>query len=313
MKYSACYFIFLVFFLYYNQQATARELSGILLKTQGDVQYFDGKRWRSINYDKFLFDGYSVKTGEQGLCKIVVTQNGKYYAIGKNSEVKINKNELNIISGYIGKASPVGMMFASLPRKYQRAISNNYVTRSVSFDTVKEMYLSSSHPNLIWNNMGNKYTYRLHVGDKTYGVPASSNKIIEYKLNLIPGRYKYHVEAIKDSQVAKCSNKNHFLIWLGQSEMNAFHHDIAAIKQLDNNFLLASAYEQFGLKVPAMINYQKYFKNNPTADNEMKDMLKNLYKDLHLDNMFTENAQLHAQEEGGCLWRWLLWPFCLFF
>jgi hypothetical protein len=308
------YCVLSVFLFHPDQLVEARNLSGILLKSQGDVQYYDGRTWRPINYDKFLFDGYAVKTGEQGLCKVVIIQNGKFFAIGNNSEIKIENEEINIISGYIGKASAVGIMLASLPMKYQKAINNQYVTRSVGFDTAKTIFLAASHPYLVWNNLGNNYSYRLHLGEKIYHVPTSSNKIIKYKLNLYPGRYKYYVEALNNGLVEKCSARNNYVTWLSALEIESFDHEMESLRQLNNEFLLASAYEQFGLKIPAMFLYQKYFKENPTTDPEMKDILTNLYRDLKLVNMLIEQDQVHPQKKkGGCLMRWLLWPFSLFF
>ena len=272
-------------------QLQARTLTGVLLKPRGDVQYFDGKKWRTIKNDKFLFNKYAVKTGVDGSCKIISLKNGTYNAIDNESEVVIKDSNICVVKGNVGKLKPVGIMLAGLSRKYASALEDHYQTRSVSFDVTKNIILSKNYSDLVWDNLGEDYNYQLNINNKVYNIPSSKGKIIRYTVKgLKPGRFQYSVDVLKDGQIFQSSPRDNYITWFSRSDMNDLNKDINPIRHLQNDFLMASAYEEIGLKVAAMDFYHAYFKNKE-HDDEMKQVLVNVYKELNLNNLLKELQQ----------------------
>ena len=84
------------------------------------------------------------------------------------------------------------------------------------------MSLSDDYPMVAWESKGVEYSYRLHVGDTSYDVPATSEKVVLHRIDPFSERsMKYRVEVLKNGDVLS-ESKTRRLSWLSGQKLKKF-------------------------------------------------------------------------------------------
>lgn len=277
----------------------------MLTQIKGDIQYSkNGKKWKKVRRNKFLFAGYHIKTGADGSGKFVNQASNMTRKVGPNSLIDITKEGAQKVSGTLSDAKQAsGNLSSSLSSRFKKAQRYTTVRRSVEkkrslkLYTVKKIKLSSTYPNMVWANQGSEYTYQLIIDGTVHNVGASNNDMVRFKVApLSPGKHTYQVNVMKDGDTVYKPRKTQTITWLSDSEQAKIDDELKAIEQSSNgdNFLKANYLDEQGLSVAAMDVYRDYFKANPD-DLDMFPMLIKAYHDLKLPKLKKAGA-LQLQE-----------------
>jgi hypothetical protein len=156
--------------------------------------------------------------------------------------------------------------------------------------------LSDKYPVVAWESTGAEYSYRLHVGDTSYDVAATSEKVVLQSIDSFSERsMKYRVEVIKDGTVVS-ESKTRRLSWLSGKKLKRFEEDLNAVKQYDSDgFLMAGVLKDHKLLVPAMQTYESFFsKNSDDEDiNDLRPFMIEIYARLKLNSLQEEVTQAY--------------------
>ncbi|MGN7613402.1 DUF7354 domain-containing protein [Magnetococcales bacterium HHB-1] len=271
-----------------------------LMQVKGGITYTKNNvKWKKIRRNKFLFAGVTVKTSANGSGQIVNQSKNTVQDLGPNSVVKITEQGIEKVSGTLSEPRPAeGDLFKGLKNRFTK--SQRYTTirrnvrkkEAVKLVTSRKITLASAYPELVWENQGKQYSYRLVIDGKTKIIPASAESVIRIPIkNLEPGVHKYRVEVLEGDRVVYKPRKDGEIRWLSRTEYNRYEAGIRAVRTASNgdDFLLAGYMEERGLLVPAMDLYRKYFEENPD-DNDMRPMLIKAYNDLKLKKLRREEA-----------------------
>ena len=295
----------------------------MLTQTKGDVKVSkDGKKWKKVRRNKFLFAGYQVKTGADGTGKLVNQATSMTREIGANSIVKITKKDAEAVSGTLSAAKQdSGNLVSGLGKRFSKAQRYTTVRRSVEkkkklkLATVSKITLSDTYPDLVWSGLGKEYSYTLLIdGKSTHDVPATSGSMVRFTVpKLSPGIHKYQVLVLKDGKqvyptekdAKKAAQKAGKITWLSKDEEGQILGTLAKIEESSPGDALLKAIfmEEKALHVSAMDLYTTYFDAN-ADDTDMYPMLIKAYHDLKLMEMKKAGAlklqdMIKAEEEEG--------------
>ena len=274
-----------------------------LVQVEGQVNYSrNGVTWRKVRRTKYLFNGYSIKTGKNGSGKLISQQAGTSQELGSNSEIKVENSKVQLIAGSLSEPkSEAGSIFQGLSNKFAKAQRYTTVRRgSTTTDdpvcdskvrTIKKLTLSSAHPNLVWRNACPEYSYRLVIDGKSTQVPAQATaEMIRFEVSGVDsGTHAYRVEVLDNDGTVYIPRKGSEFTWLSKSEQKAVK---SQSRKLDADvFELTDYLEQQGLFVAAMDAYRGYFADNPD-DNDMRPLLIKSYNDLKLSDLKESEARL---------------------
>lgn len=284
----------------------------MLTQVQGDVQVSkDGKEWKKVDRNKFLFAGYQVKTGADGAGKLVNQATNMTQEIAAGSVVEITEDAAKAVSGSLsdGKQDSGGLA-NGLSQRFEKAQRYTTVRRSVDkkstdvkLDTVSEITLSSAYPDLVWSGMGKEYAYRLTIDGKSQDVAATDADVIRVKVaGLTPGEHTYQVEVMQGDKAVYTPKKSGTIKWLSPEEEAGIAAGLAQIDKTSPNddFSKALFLDDKGIVVSAMDLYQKFFEKNGD-ETDLYPMLIKSYHDLKLGKLKKEGA-LKLQDmvkEGG--------------
>lgn len=277
----------------------------MLTQVKGTIEYSkDGAKWKKVRRNKFLFEGYSVRTGGDGSAKLVNQVTNMSRDVGANTEFKMGKKGGQLVSGNLSDPTAVsGNLVASLNTRFAKAQRYTTVRRSVNkqkkmkLNTIKQITLSAAHPDLVWQGMGEDISYKLTVDNTSYNVPATAENMVRFTVpTLSAGQHAYSVELIKDGEVVFKPRKSLEITWLGGSALDAFNKGLNDVKAAapGDDFLIANYLEQEGLAVAAMDVYRKYFTEN-ADDIDMYPMLIKAYHDLKLKDLKKDEAVKYNQ------------------
>jgi len=280
----------------------SKEPNCLLLKAQGEIEYSkDGIKWKKINRNKFLFEGYYVRTGSNGLCMLLNHKTNYVREMKKNSKVMIKSKDISVISGVLSESKFIGTLTGGLSNKFIAIHNYTTVIRSVpsrsriKLYTINSITLSNKYPYLVWKNIGDDYLYRLIIGKKSIDVPASPRDMIRFKLEQITqGEYKYKIQVLNNNgQILYDPNKMKILKWLSKKEDAEIEIKRKKINDLFNsNFITGSYLDDQGLKVAAMDYYHEFFLDNPN-NFEMMPFLIKIYEDLKLTDLKTSLLKIY--------------------
>lgn len=273
----------------------------MLTQVQGDVQVSkDGKEWKKVDRNKFLFAGYQVKTGADGVGKLVNQTTNMTQDIAAGSVVEITETDAKAVAGKLSEAAPdAGGLSNGLSQRFEKAQRYTTVRRSVEkkstdvkLDTIAEITLSAAYPELAWTGMGKEYAYRLVIDGKNHDVAATDADVVRFKVPaLTPGAHTYQVEVLKGSESVYAPKKGGQIKWLSAEEDAKITAGLAQIDKTspNDNFSKAMFLEDKGIAVSAMDLYQKYFASN-ADDTDLYPMLIKAYHDLKLEKLKKEGA-----------------------
>ncbi|KPA13066.1 conserved hypothetical protein, secreted [Candidatus Magnetomorum sp. HK-1] len=274
----------------------------LLIKAEGTVEYCKGQnKWKRIRRNKFLFDKYQVKTIQNSSCQLIDEKNQKSYIVQENSQIKISNNQIITIKGKIYEGQKPGHFENYWEKKFTKVQEYTAALRTKMNKNIKlilkDMVLSNEFPEIIWENQGSEYSYRLHINNKIYQVSGVEGSIVRYIPKRLPaGKYSYQVEVVDEfGDIISPSEKKSSLIWLSEKESQKIVNRIHEIDtNLNNSFIIANFLEDKGLNVPAMDYYKRYFSNNP-HENEMRPYLINIYRKLGLKTLRNDECKIYKQ------------------
>uniref|UniRef100_UPI00102CBD19 DUF7354 domain-containing protein n=1 Tax=Candidatus Magnetaquicoccus inordinatus TaxID=2496818 RepID=UPI00102CBD19 len=239
----------------------------MLTQVQGDVQVSkDGKEWKKVDRNKFLFAGYQVKTGADGAGKLVNQATNLTQEVAANSVVEITEADVKALAGTISAPSQdSGNLVDGIGQRFDKAQRYTTVRRSVEkkaseikLDTIQEITLSSSHPDLVWSGMGKEYSYRLVIDGKNYDIAASDNDIIRFTVPaLSAGEHEYRVDVMQGNSAVYEPKKAGKIKWLSKDEEKQIADGLAKIEKTSpgDTFFKAYFLDDKGLTVSAMDLY----------------------------------------------------------
>ncbi|MEO5362218.1 MAG: hypothetical protein H7838_01135 [Magnetococcus sp. DMHC-8] len=273
----------------------------MLTQVQGDVQVSkDGKEWKKVDRNKFLFAGYQVKTGADGAGKLVNQTTNLTRDIAAGSVVEITETDAKAVAGKLSEAAQdSGNLVDGVGQRFDKAQRYTTVRRSVEkkatevkLDTIGEITLSAAHPDLIWSGMGKEYAYRLVIDGKSHNVAATDSDLVRFTVPaLTPGEHEYRVDVLKGSEAVYEPKKSGKIKWLSSDEEKQIAAGLAQIDKTSPNDNLSKAVflDGKGVAVSAMDHYRKYFDSN-ADDTDMYPMLIKAYHDLKLEKQKKDSA-----------------------
>jgi len=272
----------------------------MIMNVEGKVEYTkNGKKWKKVRRNKFLFAGYQIRTGVDGKGTFLNQTSGMSRDVSGESVIEVTAEGAKAMSGSLSepvKAS--GNLVASLGNRFKKAQKYTAVRRGVKKDKKiklktatnkkKSAYLlSAAWPNLVWNSEGKDYSYRLHVGDQSFDVPAVDGPMVRYTLSdIAPGKHLYSVEVIHGGEVVYKPKKRSSFIWLSEGEVAKIVENLPGDELMD-----AMVLDGEGVLVGSLDLYQSFFKDN-RDDNDMRPMLIQNLHNLKLGNLKKAEAQL---------------------
>lgn len=279
----------------------------LLIQAKGNVLFSaDGKIWKNIRRNKFLYEGWHVRTGHDGTCKLIDQHTGMIQPVDNNIELVIRAGKIKAVKGVIDDPERAGTITGFLKRKFAKMQKYTVIKRhsavkeQTKLKTAKNIRLSKDYPDLVWENIGPEYSYQLIAGEKVFDVPSAKGDMIRFRLpRMKPGQFDYCVQVLYKGEILYSPEKKNRLTWLSDAEMKSFQDEKQDIQQVDsdNGFLLGNFMDEKGLKVAAMDQYRKFLSENPGA-NETRLFLIKIYNDLKLKKMKqTEIAVYQSQTE----------------
>lgn len=286
-------------------ETAEEEPLAMLIDVKGKVYYSpDGKNWKSVNRNKFLFAGWRVKTDPDGVCKILKHQSDMIEVLASATEIEIHPEGTKILRGNISDTRSARSFSGFLKRKFAKVQKYTMVRRSAGNDvrlrTAAEITLSEDYPDLVWESKGPEYSYQLHVGDQVFTVPGNDDAIVRFRLpESALGKSDYCVNILYKEEVLYAPEERCRLRWLSEEEKKDFYKDLAHLLEIApaNDFLLGTFLEKQGFTVIAMDHYRKFLNQNPDA-HEVRPFLLRVLEELELKKMKNEElAQYSARQK----------------
>ena len=149
----------------------------MLIQSKGQVSYSpNGELWKKVRRNKFLCEGWYVRTGPDGHCKLVDRHTESMQVINPNTQISVGRGGTKTVRGEIPKTESAVSFISYLQRKFANIQKYTVVKRHlftddrIELETVDDIALARDYPDLVWDNVGSKYAYRLIVGDQAFGV-----------------------------------------------------------------------------------------------------------------------------------------------
>lgn len=299
---------FLMFQAAPSPAATTDAPAVLLIQATGEVAYSTGgEQWKPIRRNKFLYRGYTLRTGPDGRCKLLDQETDEIRTVGNKTVVKIGENGLKVLEGRVSEPSPAGGLSGFMERKFARVQKYTAVRRSADSQTPKQLKtarqiaLSPDYPDLAWESWGPLYSYELTVGDRRFLVPPSKDAVVRFSLKgMTPGVFPFRVKVLYQGEVLQSQHHDATLTWLSDEDVRAFNRQKAHIEAVatKDNFLLGNLMDDEGLTVAAMDTYQQFLAENPDA-NEVRPFLIKVLSDLHLDHLRQcESVRYHQLKDA---------------
>lgn len=283
----------------------------MLTKVEGVVEYSkDGKKWKKVRRNKLLKAGYQVRSGADGSVNMIIQSSGNTCKLSRNSVVKVTDRGVESVSGTLSEPSSSSTsLLAGVSNRFAKAQHYTTVRRGVDREkklklkTIKEVVISNKYPDIVWDNLGAEYSYRVILNGKSTDVAASEDKMVRYKVTgLSEGTHTFKVEVLKDGEVVYTPKKISSVQWLSDTEMAKVEKGLAEVAKVapDNDFFVAYYLNEQGLTVAAMDAYRSYLKDN-NDDNEARPMLIEVYHQLKLKNLKKAEALIYNKSEQASL------------
>jgi hypothetical protein len=282
-----------------------------LVQVEGDVEYSrNGTDWKRVTRTKYLFEGYKIKTGQNGSGKVINQATGMTRDLGAASEITVGVDGVELIDGNLTKPKKDnGSIFEGLSNKFATAQRYTTVRRSVTkaddgqcdnkVRTIREVALSPAYPDLVWRNACPEYSYRIVINGEAREVAAqSTSEMIRYTISDVePGEHSYHVEVLDKDGTLYIPRSESTFVWIDATGEKAVMSKVNDVQ--DDVFIAASVFEERLMFVAAMDKYREYFYENPD-DNDMRPLLIQSYQGLKLSNLQHSEARLYnASLEGN--------------
>ncbi len=278
----------------------------VLFQVKGKIEYTkNGKKWRKVRRNKFLFAGYQVRSMENSSGKITVKTTGKNLTLDPNTVLEITTNDVKVLKGNVGQAEKTNRLVSGLVKKFSKSQSYTTVRRAANtgelkLNAVRDVVISNNYPFMVWDNLDNSYSYKLMIGDKVYEIAASDSEYVRAKIDSFAGKKEFKIIAIQNgAEIAELQPyksrgelKNHTVSWLSSDQQQELDKIVTELAQEygEDTFILGTYYEKQDMWVAAMDQYRKYLADNPD-DIEMTPYLFRVYKKLKLDGIYKKELE----------------------
>lgn len=301
----------LLFLVSADLYAGKKDPVAVLFQVKGKVQYTkNGKRWKKVRRNKFLFAGYQVRTSNGASGKITSQKTGENFILGPNSLIVITAKGIETREGDLSSAEQSSKLMSGLMKRFNKSQSYTTVRRSaaksgVKIDAVRSIKVSDAYPYFVWESPGKQYNYKLTVGDKSYDIPATSDGLVRVKLSPFSGKQPVNIVVLKNNEqiVAtkpyrqRGTTKDRMAEWISGSDESGLVESVSSIRANfpDNSFMLGSFFEKEGMWVAAMDQYKTYLSENPD-EIEMTPYLFRIYKKLKLKEIYKKELAQYKEE-----------------
>lgn len=289
---------------------------GMLVEIQGNIEYSKkGKRWKKVRRNKFVYKNYLVKVGADSTIKFLNQKTNETTLLKSNSTVKITADGLEVQEGSLGETSSGGGLLTGLSKQFSKTQKYTTVRRSVEKKGIHLKLatntVSKEFPELAWETAGSDYSYRLRLGEKdrkskkwkdfsVYEVKSTSQEIVRTKIKAPNKKQKYFVEVLDGSGKVAFTTKPANLKILKGKKLNQFLEQKDKIKSMDESgFLYAGLLKDNGLLVPALDQYNKFFKEFSDDEdiNELRPFLIEVYSRLRLAKLKSIELEKYQSSE----------------
>ena len=275
----------------------------MLMQATGTVEFSrDGSTWKAVTGNKYLFVGDHLRTGADGAGKLVDQANNTAQALGANTHLEFAPGSIKVVEGKLaGPEQLAGDLGAGLSNRFAEAQRYTTVRRGVQTEAPKlrvarQVTLSDTYPELVWQNMGKQYSYILTIDGTKQQVPGADGDMIRAKVApLSPGSHSFNVTTVDaGKELTDSVEKGGTLVWLSPDEDKALADSVAHVKGTvaNSTFATASLLDEKGLLVAAMDLYRKHFAGNKD-DNDMRPLLIRAYYELKLADLKQKEALLY--------------------
>ena len=278
---------------------------GMLFDKSGKVEYTkNGKKWKKVRRNKFVFEGYQVRTGADGSVNFINQKTNESRHIGENSIIRITGVGIEKVSGNLTQGQSAGNIFSGLQRRFNKSDKYTTVRRAAKKKKQKKkelklyvgkITLSDRYPDLAWENIGEKYSYKLVVGSEEHDIPASDKRIIRFPVKQFNKDTKYYVEVLENGNtIIKARAKK--VNWLSGKDLEKFEVRAKQIQSIDTDgFLYGNLLKDTGILVAAMDQYSKFFELNKDDEdvNELRPMYIEVLSKLKLKKLKKAEQQIY--------------------
>ncbi len=287
--------------------AAVQEPLVMLIQARGKVWYSTGgEKWKPVSRNKFLYEGWKVKTDPGATCKLSHRSSDRMEVLGPETEVTVRATGTKVVRGTLTSENSASSLPGHLKRKHAKVQKYITVQRAAKSEdrmehrTAGRVVLNDAYPFLVWENAGAEYAYRLVVGEKSYDVQGSGQSVVRFAPEgLAPGEYPYLVKILYEGELFHTPDGMGTLVWMDGDqtrELGKKIDDLAGHGKA-NGFLLGSLLDDEGLKVAAMDAYLSHLKKNP-GDNEVRPFLVKVLHELGLSEMREKEALLYRENAG---------------
>lgn len=284
--------------------AIAQEPLVMLIQAQGPVWYSTGgEQWKPVTRNKFLYEGWKVKTGVDASCKLLHQNSNEVDTLAQETEVTVAATGTRVNRGSVTSEKTSSTLPGHLKRKLAKVQKYTTVARSaknkdrMDFRTAGRVLLNEDYPDLAWENAGKEYSYRLTLGGKFLEVPGSGEPVIRYTVRgLAPGEYLFLVQVLYQGEVIYTPEQTGTLVWMDEGQKRELAAKLGELDGIDraNGYLLGNLLDDEGLKVAAMDHYRAYLKEHPDA-NEVRPFLVKVLHELGFAALREKEALLYKQ------------------
>ena len=267
-----------------------------LVTVVGNAEYSpDGQIWKPRSGKRFLVEGDRLRTGDDGIVHVLNLKTHTLLQLEKNSAIQIIKEDVSKLSGELtqrevlsGKENELRPLFPQFAIPLTVPAPSSIKINLI--DTV-DLVLDEEHPDIVWPNPGDDYSYKIQIESTTYVVPGSSKDLIRFKPPQQPGReLEYFIMVYEDAQLLFSTEKRK-LRWLSIKEQKEQAPQNFSLIKLDpSGILLANELESKGLLIGAMDHYRKFLKEFP-GENEIRLLLIHLYDQLRFGALRDEELE----------------------
>jgi len=279
----------------------------LLIEAKGKVLYSaDGTVWKDVSRNKFLFENWHMKTGDDGTCKLLNQHRETIEQVGTNTELEIHRDGPKVIKGTVSKAEPAKSLAGYFNRKFADVQKYTGIRRydrkggEPKLMTAADITVSRDYPELVWENAGPEYSYKVLIGESAYEVPGSGEDLIRFRVpRQKEGQAAYCVQIVHEDEVIYNPEKMNTLRWLPDAEENALREEERELGKIaeNNGFLLGNLMDARNIKVAAMDQYRAYLSENPDA-NEARPFLIKVLNELKLEKLEkSEMMNFHCQSK----------------
>ncbi|MBT3347183.1 MAG: hypothetical protein HOM84_05310 [Thiotrichales bacterium] len=292
----------------------------MIMNVEGGIEYTkNGKKWKKVRRNKFLFSGYKIRTGADGKGTFLNQNTGMSRTLGADSLIEITAAGATATSGSLGDAvKGSGDLVASLGNRFKKGQKYTTVRRGLKIKlgaakhSKRSPYrLSAAWPELVWDNVlenpvvqkaakitpenYSNFHYRITVDGSSVDVAAPQGAdMVRYSLKeMTPGEHKYKVELIKGEELASEPVKRASSFeWVSSAEQDKImlHKEARGGDEL----LEAISLDNDGIKVGALDLYLKFFAENLDEIDMRPQMLEHIRK-LKLGELLSREGELYVK------------------